>query len=159
MTIIQRPSLVLPAITTRPPNPLQDVEVVADLLLHTSIEFRTEYLQDNEMHIWATEVVVAGVPGPLWAWIELSPYPSTITGAFWGAIGGGGGPSYPIVPAMAPVAPIIEPAVGINGVVHNIFIPWAIHSPYARLIVQTPVAAALPNAFWVIQAYYSAKKA
>jgi hypothetical protein len=159
MTTIQRPSLVLPAITTRPPNPLQDVEAIADLLTHVSIEFRTEYLQDNEMHIWAIEQVAAGVPGNLWAWIELSPYPSTITAAFWGAIGGGGGPSYPVVPAMVPVAPLIEVATGINNVVHNVFLPWAIHSPWARLVVQTPVAAALPNAFWVVQAYFSAKKA
>lgn len=155
---IQIPSLILPVITTRIPNPLADVEAVADLLTHISIDIPVEQLQEKTIHIWATEVLLApGVPGPLWAWIELSQYPTSVSAAFWGAIGGGGGPSYPAVPAMAPVAPTLEIGLGINGVVHNILIPWAIHSPYARLVIQTPVAAALPMAFWVCQAYITSK--
>ncbi len=152
---IQIPSLILPVITTRIPNPLADVEAVRDLLTHISIDIPVEQLQEKIVHIWAIEAGV-GVPGPLWAWIELSPYPTAVSAAFWGAIGGGGGPSYPAVPAMVPVAPIIEVAAGI-GVVHNILIPWAIHAPWARLIIQTPVAAALPAAFWVIQGYILSK--
>lgn len=150
---IQVPSLVLPVITGRIPNPLTDTEVVADLLLHTSIDIPVDQLQEKTIHIWAIEAGV-GVPGPLWAWIELSPYPTSVSAAFWGAINGGGGPSYPAVPAMAPVAPVITVAAGI-GVVHNILIPWAIHSPWARLIIQTPVMAAA--AFWVVQGYVSSK--
>jgi len=107
------------------------------------------------------------VPGNLWCWIELSPYPSANTegtwsywpyplGAstfYWAAIGGGGG-------AIVPITPHIEVSglAGLPGtLVHTIILPWSIHSPWARLVIQTPIAAALPNAYWVIQAMISAK--
>lgn len=97
--------------------------------------------------------LVFAVPGNLECWIELSPVASTISTAYWAAIGGGGG-------ALAPVAPLIEVS-GLGGSVgtsiHTILLPWAIHSSYARLVVQTPVAADLPNAYWAVQALISAK--
>ena len=93
------------------------------------------------------------VPGNLQCWIELSPVPSTISTSYWAAIGGGGGPS------LAPVAPTIEASAlaGAPGIlVHTMILPWAVHSPWARLVVQTPVSAALPNAYWHVQALISA---
>jgi len=110
------------------------------------------------VHIIATEVVVAGVPGNLNCWIELSPLPSAnnlmwpaplpFNPAIWGAIGGGGG-------ALAPVAPILEVGTGVPATaIHNILIPWAIHSAWARLVVQTPIPN--PTAGWILQAVFTA---
>ncbi len=145
MGTIQVPSIVLPqvwAVGT-------ETEIIADLVIHPSIDIPIEYLQEKIIHIMAIEVVDGGVPGNLWVWVELSPVPSTISAAYWAAIGGGGG-------ALVPVAPLIEVATGVDGTVHTLILPWAIHSPYARLVVQTPVAAGLPTALWVCQALISA---
>lgn len=151
--IIQTPSIVLPQVWTLG----TETETIDDLVAHTSIDIPVKYLQEKIIHIMAVEIVVAGVPGNLWCWIELSPVASAISNAYWAAIGGGGG-------AVAPVAPVIEVALGIAGApptfvstVHTILLPWAIHSPYARVVIQTPVAAALPAAFWVVQCIISAK--
>jgi hypothetical protein len=154
MSIIQVPSIILPH-----EAPLfTETEIIADLVEHTSIEFPVEFIQEKEIHIVATEVVVAGMPGQLQCWVELSPWPSVnsnywpapypATAAYWAAIGGGGG-------ALPPVAPLVEAAIGVNGAVHGILIPWAIHSDWARLVMQTPGAAAPATAFWVVQAIFS----
>lgn len=108
-------------------------------------------------------VLTVAVPGNLWCWIELSPVPSANSNywafplptstVYWAAIGGGGG-------AIIPTAPYVEVSglAGLPGtLVHTILLPWEIHSPWARLVVQTPIAAGLPNAYWVIQAMFSAK--
>lgn len=145
--LTQVPSIVLPQVWVTG----AETEAIADLLTHPSIDIYTEYLQEKCLYIVATEVVVAGVPGNLWCWVELSPVPSTTSTAFWAAIGGGGG-------VLAPVAPVIEAAGGVNGRVHTLILPWTVHSPYARLVVQTPVAAALPNASWVVQALVAGKR-
>lgn len=107
--------------------------------------------------------LTVGVPGTLWCWIELSPYPSANSAywpvnnptstAYWAAIGGGGG-------AILPVSPHIEVSglAGLPGtLVHTIILAWSIHSPWARLVVQSPIAASLPNAYWIIQCMISAK--
>lgn len=147
--IVQVPSIILPqvwAVGT-------ETETINDLVTHPSIDIPVEYLQEKIIHIFATEVCpVGGVPGNLWLWVELSPVASTTSTVYWAAIGSGGG-------ALAPVAPAIEVATGVDGTVHPLILPWAIHSPYARLVVQTPVAAALPAAFWAVQALISAKSA
>lgn len=100
-------------------------------------------------------VLTIAVPGDLWCWVELSPVASTISTSYWAAIGGGGG-------ALDPVAPTIT-ASGLAGapgsLVHTILLPWSIHAPWCRLVVQTPVAAALPAAYWVCQVLFSAKSA
>lgn len=145
MVTIQVPSIVLPQVWTLG----TETETVADLVTHLSIDIPVEYLQEKIIHIMAIEAVVAGVPGNLQCWVELSPIESTVSAAYWAAIGGGGG-------ALAPVAPVIVVATGVNGTVHTILLPWAIHSPFARVVIQTPVAAALPAAFWVVQALISA---
>jgi len=152
--VIQAPSIILPTLA---PTGLE-TETVANLVEHTSIEFPVEYLQEKEIHIIATEVVVAGVPGNLQCWVELSPIPSVnnlmwpfplpANATYWAAIGGGGG-------ALAPTAPLIEVGTGINATVHSILIPWAIHSPWARLVVQTPVSATPLTAYWIVQAIVS----
>jgi len=153
MTVIQTSWVILPTVVVLG----TETETVADLVEHTSIEFPVEYLQEKEIHILATEVVLFGVPGNLQCWVELSPFPSVnnlmwpaplpALGTYWAAIGGGGG-------AMAPVAPLVEVATGVTTTVHSILIPWAIHSPWARLVVQTPVAAAPATAFWILQAIF-----
>lgn len=145
MGTIQVPSIVLPqvwAVGT-------ETETIDDLVTHPSIDIPVEYLQEKIIHIMAIEVVDGGVPGNLWVWVELSPVLSTTSAAYWAAIGGGGG-------ALVPVAPLIEVATGVDGTVHTLILPWAIHSPYARLVVQTPVAVGLPTAFWLVQALFSA---
>lgn len=161
---IQIPSIILPDVTALPYILGTETETIDDLVEHTSIEFPTELLQDHEVHITATEVALAAVvPGTLWCWIELSPYPSAnslywpfklpTSTAYWAAIGGGGG-------AIVPTTPHLEVS-GLAGapgtLVHSIILPWEIHSPWCRVILQTPVAAALPNAYWVVQCIISAK--
>jgi len=156
MPVIQVPWIILPTRVILG----TEVETINDLVEHTSIEFPVEYLQEKMVHIIAAEVVVFGVPGSLNCWIELSPVPSAnnlmwpaplpFNPAAWGAIGGGGGISLP------PVAPVVEVATGVNAVVHNILIPWAIHSAWARLVIQTPVSATPLTSFWLISAVFSA---
>ena len=170
--ILQAQSIILPTVWLIG----TEVETIDDLVVHTSVEFPAEYLQEKEVHITATEVALAAVvPGNLWCWIELSPYPSVNTEgtnsywpnplpfstAYWGAIGGGGGVSWATLGLLPPVAPHIEVS-GLGGAAGTlthpgIILPWAIHSPWCRIVIQTPVAAALPNAFWVIQAMFSSK--
>jgi len=156
MAVIQVPWIILPTVVVLG----TEVETINDLVEHTSREFPVDYLQEKMVHIIATEVVVVpGVPGNLNCWIELSPVPSAnnlmwpaplpFNPASWGAIGGGGG-------ALAPTAPVVEVAAGVNATVHNILIPWAIHSAWARLVIQTPVSATPLTAFWLIQALFSA---
>lgn len=147
---IQIPSIILPQVWVIG----TETETINDLVEHTSLDIPVEYLQEKIIHIFATEVAEApaAVPGNLWCWVELSPVASTISTNYWAAIGGGGG-------VIVPTAPHIE-ASGLAGaagtLVHTIILPWAIHSPYARVVAQTPVAAALPNAYWVVQVLISA---
>ena len=149
---IQIPSLVLPY----PYVNTTSIELVADLIPHNSIDFGTEYLKEKTAIIWATEVVLAaGAPGVLNCWVELSPFPASVSGAFWSAIGGGGGPSWSAVPAMAPVAPTTEVGTGINGVVHTIMLRWLNHSPYTRIRIQTPIAGAVGST-WAVQVWFMA---
>ena len=154
MNVIQGPWVILPRVVILG----TETETVADLVEHTSIEFPVEYLQEKEIHILATEVVMFGVPGNLQCWVELSPVPTAnnlmwpaplpVLGQYWAAIGGGGG-------AIAPTAPLVEVATGVMGTTHSILIPWAIHSAWARLVIQTPVSANVATAFWIVQAIFS----
>lgn len=147
MCPVQVPSIVLPAVPIRTGA---EIETVTDLLVHTGIEFTISYIQEKNINIVATEIVAAGVPGPLWAWVELSPVPTTSSGAYWYAIGGGGG-------TLAPIAPVIIAPTGVNLTVHTFSIPWTMHSAYARLCVQTPVAGTPLTAFWTVQAIFTGK--
>jgi len=145
--IIQVHSLILPTY-----HPLgTEPEDIDDLLTHISSEFYCADIQEKKGQIIAIENVVAGVPGNLWWWVELSPVPSTISAAYWAAIGGGGG-------ALAPAIPNILAGTGVDATTHTDLLAWTIHGEYARIIVQTPVAAALPNAFWQVQVIFSGKK-
>lgn len=146
MPALQVPSLVLPRVWSLG----TETEIIADLVEHTSLEFAVDHLRDKTVRLLATEVVAVGVPGNLLVWVELSPVLSTTSGLYWAAIGGGGG-------ALAPLAPTVEVATGVNGTVHTILLPWGIHSAFARVVVQTPVAAALPTAFWAVQVLIEAK--
>lgn len=152
--VIQAHSLILPTY-----HPLgTEHEDIADLVCHLSSEFYIADIQQKTAQVLAIENVVAGVPGNLWCWVELSPVPSTTSGAYWTAIGGGGGVNpATLLPYIAPVAPAIEVATGVNGTPHGVLLPWAIHSEYARVVIQTPVAAALPNAYWQVQVIISGK--
>ena len=143
---MQVPSIILPTVWSLG----TETETVANLLEHTSLEFSVDHLQEKMVFILATEIVVFGVPGNLNCWVELSPVLSTTSALYWAAIGGGGG-------ARPPAAPTIEVAIGVNVTVHTILIPWSVHSPFARLVIQTPVAAAPATAFWVIQAIITGK--
>lgn len=166
----QVPTLILPTSYAAGTGTLASTETVANAVAHISIDLRTQYFQEKLVHIYAIEVVGAAVaPGPLWAWIEVSPYPRNnddniwpypypTSAATWGAIGGGGGVNpVTLLPIIAPVAPTIEVGTAVNLTGHNILLPWTIDSNWARLVVQTPVVVA--TAWWVMQAYFSAKTA
>jgi len=144
---IQVPSIILPTVWATG----LEVENVADVAEHTSIDIPTEYLDNVTIHILAMELVAFGAPGALWCWVELSPVPTATSPLYWAAIGGGGG-------ALPPVAPYIEAATGVNLTAHTFTLNFNVHSPYARLVVQTPVSAA-PLAFWTVQALVDAKRA
>ena len=152
--IIQSHGLILPQY-----HPLgTEHEDIADLLCHVSSEFYCADTHEKTVEILAIENVAALVPGNLWCWIELSPVDSTVSFAYWAAIGGGGGVNpATLLPYIAPMVPLIEVATGVDATPHNIILPWAIHSNYARVVVQTPVAAALPGAFWQVQVIISGK--
>ena len=157
---IQVPSIILPALGSLPGGLYAGTELqaVADLNTHVSHEIDTgnafglSFMETSTVFISAIEVVGAGVPGTLWCWIELSPYLSTTSAAYWAAIGGGGG-------VLPPVSPVTIAGAGTNGLIHTVMLPWSTHAPFARLVVQTPVAAGLPNAYWGVQAMWAAKGA
>jgi len=144
--LIQAPSLILPQFYVLG----NEIENIDDLLEHTSIEFPIEQIDQKMVNVVAVEVTTAGVPGPLWTWIELSPVDSVTSAAYWAAIGGGGG-------ALAPLVPIITNGTGVDGTVHTFTIPWRTHSTYARAVVQSPVSAAIATAFWRVQVLVSGK--
>jgi hypothetical protein len=146
MPIRQAPSVVLPIPTLSSTG--TETELINDLVTHVSFDIPVENLREKKINLIATEIIAAGVVGPLWCWIETSPVPSTISTAYWAAIGGGGG-------ALPPLAPVIEIPTGVTLTVHSFELNWNIHSLYARLIVQTPVAATPLTAFWSIQALFS----
>lgn len=153
--IRQIPSIILPQVWVNG----TETELINDLVTHPGVDMPVDFLMDKSVHITATEVVVAGMPGNLLCWIEVSPVPFATSDLYYVAIGGGGGPIDPatLLPYIPPVAPAAIAALGVNGTVHTLVLPWQIHSPYARLVVQTPVAAALPGAFWAVQAIFDAK--
>lgn len=152
--ILQVPSIILPRVWVIG----SEQEAVNDLWAHTSIELDVSYLRDKTIQIWATEICpFGGVPGTLWAWVELSPVPSTVNPAYFTALGGGGGIQVGGVPVIVPLAPVIEPAAGVHLRVHGIILPFGIHSGFARLVVWMPIAAAPAMAFWSIQAAVAAK--
>lgn len=144
--VIQVPSLILPAAWTAG----TEHEDIDDLLEHTSQEFYVADIGEKLVNIVAIENIVAGLPGNLWCWIELSPVPTQVSAAYWAAIGGGGGP-------VPPVAPFIIVGTGVLGASQTMMLPWAIHSAFARVVLQTPVAAGLPGAFWQVQVAFSGK--
>ena len=136
-----------------------ETEWTNDLVTHPSLDVDTEYLEEKTVHIMLTEVILAGALGALWCWIEISPVPFATTDLYYTAIGGGGGPIDPatLLPYIPPVAPLVVVPVGVNGTQQSISLPWAIHSPEARLVVQMPVSANPATAFWAVQAMVSAK--
>lgn len=145
--VIQAVSLILPQFWVTG----QETEAVNDLLTHVSREFYIADLHEKKVHITAIEnIQAAGVPGNLWCWVELSPVSSVISAAYWAAIGGGGG-------FLAPVVPTVIVATGVNATTHSIMLPWAIHSAWARAVVQTPVAATPATDFWNVQVMVSGK--
>lgn len=127
-----------------------EVETVNNLVAHVSIDIPVEHLQEKTIHVIAIETITAGVPGNLWVWVELSPVNTVTSALYWAAIGGGGG-------AFPPAAPAILVPTGVNNAVHSLALPWTIHSPFARLVVQMPVAAAPLTAFWRVQAIVDGK--
>lgn len=154
----QIPSIVLPY----PYIAVTDVETVADALVHTGQDIWVANLRMMTIHVVAIEVVpIAGAAGPLWAWIELSPYPAGAGGggaagphspliapassaSFWSAIGGGGG-------ALAPVAPTIIAGIGVTLTSNTFHLGWSTYSGWARVRIQTPIPA-VGGSFWTVQA-------
>lgn len=149
---VQVPSIVLPQVWVTG----LEVEAVNDLVAHVSLDIDTRYFGEKIIHIMAIEV---GVPGNLQCWIEVSPIPSANTSwwpapfpagvGYFAAIGGGGG-------ALPPVAPLVEGPIG-AGTVHTMILPWLIHSPIARVVVQMPVAVAPAANYWNVQCLITAK--
>lgn len=154
---LQIPSIILPRSYAAGTGSLASTETIADITEHTSIEFPVEFLQEKNIFITATELALApaAIPRPLWYWVELSPYPSA-NNTYWPE-------PYPISAAYwAPIAtPSIEVSLlaGAAGfITHPLMLPWSIHSPWARVVLQTPVPAALPTAYWVVQVLFVGNK-
>ena len=147
MRTVQIPDIILPTSVGLIEKSLTNTEDINDLVEHTSLEVDVQALEYKTIHVLATEVVIAGMPGPLWVWVELSPYDSATSAVFWWAIGGGGG-------AMVPTAPHIEGPTGVHLTPHPIGIPWVAHSSYCRVVVQTPVAGTPLTAYWAVQAWF-----
>ena len=145
MPTIQKFSLILPQWQLHFAG--TETEAIDDLVIHYSQDIPTAFLGQKRATILATEVVAAGIPGTINFWVELSPVPSTVSTAYFAAIGGGGG-------ALAPVAPLTFPGIGVHLTPHTEFIAWTVWSEYARVCVQTPIAAGLPNAQWAVQVIF-----
>ena len=141
---VQVPSIVLPTAYTLG----TETELIDDTDEHTSVDILVNSLQEKMIYITAAEVVAAGVPGPLWCWIELSPWLTATSAAYWAAIGGGGG-------EIAPLSPHIEIGTGTNGRIHGIILLWTGHSHYARVVIQTPVR--VETASWAVQCLIGGK--
>jgi hypothetical protein len=142
--IIQVPSIILPTV-----SPLgTETQQISGATKYYSLEFSTRNLQEKCIQIFAEEVDAVGAPGALWAWVELSPYPTTTTGLYWAAIGGGGG-------LVAPVLPTTITGTGTSLTIQGAILAWTVHSEYARLVVQTPAFSA--TAVWLVQAMISGK--
>lgn len=156
-TVVQIPSIILPQL-----SPLgTEFETVQTLVTHPSLDVTVDYLQEKVINITAIEIVLAaGNPGPLWCWVEISPVSFATTDVYYTAVGGGGGGpinAATLLPYVPPVAPAIIAPLSVNGTVHSLVLPWTAHSVFARLIVQTPVAATPATEFWWVQAVISAK--
>jgi len=141
---IQVPSIILPTVWVTG----LETQQIAGALPFYSIEFSTRNLQEKTIQIFAEEVDVVGSPGPLWAWVELSPYLTTMTGLYWAAVGGGGG-------TQAPTIPTIINGTGTSLTVQTTMLSWTMHSEYARLVIATPAPSA--TAVWLVQAMMSGK--
>lgn len=139
-TSLQTSSIILPIVA-----PLgTETETVNDALEHTSLDIDSSpQLQEKVVQIWATEVWSISTSGPLWVWVELSPYPSSVSTSYFSAIGGGGG-------AVAPMTPKIIVARGTSGTVQTHFLAWTVHSACARVVVQAP-ADVDANDYWTVQ--------
>lgn len=146
MKAIQPRSLILPQYWRTG----LEYEDCNNLLVHRSLEIYIPELHEKTVQIFAVENITAGVIGALWAWVELSPVPTSVSAAYWAAIGGGGG-------ALAPVAPLIIAGSGVSGTSHSELLSWTMHSEYARVIVQMPVGANPTTAFWQVQLVFSGK--
>lgn len=136
--VMQPQSIILPLY-----HPLGvELETVADLVTHISVEFPVALLQEKQIQIVAVEsVAFAAVPGNLLIRVELSPVPSTVSANYWAAIAGG----------------VIIVGTGVNLARHTDMLAWLMHSEWARIVVQTPIAAGLPNGFWGVQLIFQGK--
>ena len=144
--VIQVHSLILPTFYETGEEP----EDIDDLVEHTSREFYIADIQEKKVQIVAIENLTAGVPGNLLVWVELSPVLSTISTAYWAAIGGGGG-------GIIPTAPEVIVGTGADATTHPRLLAWTMHSEYARVVVQTPIAADVATAIWQVQVMVSGK--
>lgn len=140
IAVVQKHTLILPTFWLTG----LEVEDIDDLLEHTSREFYIADIHEKRVSVMAIENLTAGIPGNLWVWVELSPVNSVTSAAYWAAIGGGGG-------AIVPTAPLIIVGTGVNGTTHTEFVAWTVHSQFARVVVQTPVSAAIATAIWQVQ--------
>lgn len=157
--IIFTPDLILPATYGAGTATMEDTETVLDSVTHVSTEYQTVLATEKVVTVMAIEVVNVAAPGDLWCWIELSPLPSAnrndwvspnpTSSLMWGAIGGGGG-------ALTPSNPTIITATGVNNTVHNIILPWTVHSQFARLVVQQPTIAGATDG-WAVQGWFSGR--
>lgn len=142
MKTVQIPSIILPNMGAAY-NPLL-TEAMNDLVAHTSADISClEHLQEKTCFLWATEVVFLGAPGNLNFTLQISPYPSLTSAAYFATLG------------AAPTATIVP--TGVHGTVHTATFSWTAHSPYARVLAQMPVAGTPLTAYWVVQVLFSGK--
>lgn len=136
----QIPVVILP---TSAPNGTE-TELIDDAVEHVSLELVAidgtsivRNLVDKTAFVFAQELVVAGAPGNLQVWVEVSPYPSIISASYWAVLG----------------VPVTIVGTGVNNTIHTVAIPFAAYAPYIRVVAQTAIPSL--TAAWACQIMFA----
>ena len=123
MTAVQFPTIVLPQVA-----PLgTEVETIADAVVHTSLSFPVDSLQEKTVYVYATNPL--GMAAPLQVWVELAP-----------------------ADVAAAYAPLAAPTILV--VTGTAILQWTTHSSFARIRAQCPAWAV---GGWALQCAFEAK--
>lgn len=133
--------------------------------VYYSRQWKNEQYTEVTMLVKCQEVVAAGSPGPLWLWIETSPFPTVLrddwpkeafTSFFtWAVIGGG----VAVAPGAdnIPLDPTIVVPSGVTANYQNIELSFNTHHTWARLAAWDPTAATPVTDYWFLQGFLTAK--
>jgi hypothetical protein len=111
---LQIPTIILP-------QSRLGTEIIADADVHYSLVIPTAYLKDKTVLVWAENL--AGNPGPLLGWIELSY----------------SGADLLLISPIGPWVPLGIPSVLPAGGPGNFPLAWSVQSKYVRVALQAPL--------------------